>query len=382
MNEINISKTDELVMKLLYYFITKQGYNPVILHGAKEEIWLENLESEYRIIRIVTNYIHNQDQLNYDLRKTKQILKGIKKKTLSLQMNSLSIFLNLGEEVSLTEDDEKVKCVNIKNMKDLNKNQLLHMNFEDMEKELDIKEKGLELFTKITSSIEKTNDEKMKKANDVFKMKKPIVTYAIIGINILLFLMMYVFGNGSEDADTLLKFGANYRLFVKNGDLYRLITSSFLHIGVFHLLINMYSLNIIGPILESYYGKLKFLIIYLGSAIVGSLMSILFHEGISAGASGALFGLLGALLYFGYHYRIYLGNSLKTQIVPILLLNLSLGFLLQGIDMGAHIGGLISGVLISYAVGVKYKSEKSDKINGLILSLIFVGFLVYMVFFK
>ena len=76
---ITLNKNDEIVMKLLHYFITIQGYNPVVLHGAKDEIWLENNEADYKIIRIVSNYIHNDEQLNFDIFRTKQILKRIKK---------------------------------------------------------------------------------------------------------------------------------------------------------------------------------------------------------------------------------------------------------------------------------------------------------------
>ena len=64
MDQIIVTKNDELVMKLLHYFITEKGYNPIILHGAKDEIWLENLNEEYEIVRIVSNYIHNDEQLN------------------------------------------------------------------------------------------------------------------------------------------------------------------------------------------------------------------------------------------------------------------------------------------------------------------------------
>ena len=80
MDQIIVTKNDELVMKLLHYFITEKGYNPIILHGAKDEIWLENLNEEYEIVRIVSNYIHNDEQLNTDLFRTKQIVKKIKRK--------------------------------------------------------------------------------------------------------------------------------------------------------------------------------------------------------------------------------------------------------------------------------------------------------------
>jgi len=233
---------------------------------------------------------------------------------------------------------------------------------------------------KLTSDINKKNEEDAKRAEDIFKIKKPTVTLALIFINVLIFALMYIFGNGSTDALTLIKFGASHRDLIRAGEYYRLITSSFLHIGLMHLAFNNYALYIIGPQLESFYGKIKFLIIYLFSAIISTLLSMLFFGGVSAGASGSIFGLLGALLYFGYHYRIYLGTVIKSQIIPLILINLLIGFTLPGINNAAHIGGLIGGVLISMAVGVKYKSTDVEKINGWIMTGIFTGFLIYLSF--
>ena len=109
---------------------------------------------------------------------------------------------------------------------------------------------------------------------------------------------------------------------------------------------------------------------------------MLFTDGISAGASGAIFGLLGSMLYFGYHYRVYLEGVLKSQIIPLIVANLLIGFLGSGIDNAAHIGGLVGGVLISMAVGVKYKSTNSEKTNGIVMSIILFAFLVYMAFIR
>lgn len=194
---------------------------------------------------------------------------------------------------------------------------------------------------------------------------------------------MYLFGNGSNDVATLLKFGANLGELVKAGELYRLITSAFIHIGIIHLLVNCYSLYVIGPQLESFLGKWKFLAIYLLSAIAGNLLSISFGSSlkISAGASGAIFGLLGSLVYFGYHYRVYLGTVLRSQIIPIILLNLLVGFMSPGIDNAAHIGGLIGGVFTTMALGIKNKTTKMDRINGWVVSIIFFAFLIYLGFF-
>lgn len=376
------TKQDELVMELLHYFITEQNYNPIILHGAKNEIWLENMEGNYKIVRIVSNYIHNNDQLDFDLFKTKQISKQIKKKTLSFNMNVLNIFLNLGDNVHMEEMSPSMECLNIKSINDFNKYSNILEIYPKIN-EVEYTEEGMELFLKLSSDINTKTEKEAKMNEKIFAMKKPTVTYALIIINIIMFGLMYVFGNGSRDIQTLINFGANYAPLVKIGQYYRLITSAFLHIGILHLCVNMYSLYVIGPQLESFFGKTKYLIIYLGSAIIGNLLANVFtSNSVGAGASGAIFGLLGALLYFGYHYRVYLGNVIRSQIIPIILLNLFIGFSLSGISNAAHIGGLLGGIGIAMAVGVPNKSKNIEKANGWIVTLVFVGFLIYMSIFR
>ena len=384
MNNVLVNESDELVMKLLHYFITERGYNPIVLHGAKNEIWLENLDQDYKIVRIVSDYIHNNEQLDFDMFKTKQIMKKIRKKTLSFHINALSIFINLGDNVSLKteEKSENLTIVNVKSIKDLDKYPTIIKIFPDICENTDFKEEGLNLFMKLTKEINKKNEEESIKAEEIFKAKKPMVTYSLIIINILIFLAMYLFGNGSEDAYTLLKFGANFKILIKGGEYYRLLSSAFLHIGFLHLIFNNYALYVIGSQLESFLGKAKFLIVYIFSAVCGNLMSMIFSTGISAGASGAIFGLLGSLLYFGYNYRVYLGSVIKSQIIPLIILNLGIGFITPGIDNAAHIGGLLGGLGITMALGLKHKTTNFERTNGWIVTLIYVGFLIFMGFFN
>lgn len=379
-----INKNDELVMKLLHYFITEKGYNPIVLHGAQNEIWLENLDQDYKIVRIVSNYIHNDEQLDFDIFKTKNIMKKIKRKTFSFNMNALSIFLNLGDNVHFNNDKfgSNLIAIDLKNFNDLENNQAIIKSFPDICKKEETNEDGFNLFMKLTKDINDKNEVEAKKAEDIFTKKRPIITYALIIINVLVFIAMYIFGKGSEDNLTLVLFGANYPALVRAGDYYRLITSAFLHSGLLHLIFNNYALYVIGLQLESFLGRVKFLIIYLVSAICGSLMSMLFSNGISVGASGAIFGLLGSLLYFGYNYRVYLGTVLKSQIIPLIILNLIIGFVTPGIDNAAHIGGLLGGLGMTMALGIKYKTSTFEKVNGKIIMAIYVGFLIFMAFFR
>ena len=378
MNELVIDKKEELVMKLLHYFITERGYNPVIIRGVKDEIWLENLEDDYKIVRIVSGYIHNNEQFKFDLFKTKNLLKTIKKKTLSFKINALSIFVNLGDNVDITkfEDTPNIKFANIHETSDLDKYRFVTSAFPDITEDMDFREKGLELFMKITSDINKKNEDDAKMNEDVFRPKKPIITYVLIAINVVVFILS-VFNDA-----ILPMFAVNRELIVNFNQYYRLFTGMFLHAGILHLLFNMYALYIIGMQLESFLGKAKYLIVYLLSGIGASMLSIFFSNSFSVGASGAIFGLMGALLYFGYHYRVYLDSVVKSQIIPLIILNLILGFTISGVDNWAHIGGLVSGILATMAVGVKYKSTKFEMVNGVILYLIYIVFIGYMVFVR
>ena len=375
MEEFN--KKDVITMKLLHYFITEKGYSPVVLHGAQNEIWLENMNSDYKIVRIVSGYIHNKEQLNFDVFKTKKIVKNIKRKTLNISMPVLSIFIDLGDNVELSHE-KGIDFVSLNNIKDIKKYDFLYKYFPDIDKKLKFSEKGMNLFLKITEDINKKNMEDARRVEELFKPRVPIMTYILIAINVLIFLVGMIFGIN----EVLTYFFANNRSLVLEGEYYRLFTSRFLHANIFHIGFNMYALYLLGSQAEGFFGKIKFLIIYLLSGLSGSLLSMLLNQSsFSLGASGAIFGILGALLYFGFNYRVYLGNTLLKEIVPVILINLVFGFYLSGVDNFAHIGGLVGGLVTAMAVGFNTKSNKSDRINGIIITCLLFAFLIFMNFF-
>ena len=378
MEDIVFKSDDLVVMSLINYFITEKNYNPMIIHGLNDEIWLENMKSDYKLVRIVSHYIHNNEQLNYDYFRTKQISNKLKKKTLSFNMSVLNIYVDLGDNVNISNDDEHFMSVFINKMKDINNKYLLKI-FPDIVEKTGHKEKGMELLFKITDDINKSNVKKNAKLDKLFSKKTPYITYIIMGI---CFIMFLITGMGN-DTGVLIEYGANLDVLVKNGEYYRLFTCIFLHIGIMHLLCNMYSLYIIGREVENLFGKIKYIIIFILSGIFGSIMSLAFtHNTISAGASGAIFGLLGALLYFGMHYRTYLGEAIKRSIIPIIVVNLIIGFFAEGIDLAAHIGGLVGGILLAMMVGVPDKSKTKDIINGTILTIIYLIFISYLAFWR
>ena len=374
---VQISDRDLISMKLLHYFITKKNYSPIIVQGVENEIWIQNLDADkYKVIRIVNGYIHNDEQLEFDVFKTKRMVKKIRKKTFSLKMKTLNILTDVGENVDREKKFDDVDIIYYTDEDNLLKNEIIKSEFKDLKDNLTYTEEGFNLFFKITQDINMKNNKENMEDEKILEPKKPIVTFIIIGILVLMFLMQFVF----TPIELLYYLGVQKDL-VRYGEIYRLLTGAFLHLDILHLLCNLYALYVVGKLSESYFGKWKFTLIYLFSALTGSLLSIAMGDSFSIGASGAIFGILGSLLYFGYHYRVYFGNVLLKQIVPVIIFNLAIGFMIDDIDNFAHIGGLIGGLLISKAVGINSKDKKSDKINGIILSIIYLAFLIFLAFF-
>ena len=114
-------KRDLLVMKFLHYFITERNYNPVVVHGIQNEIWLENMDDEFRIVRIVMGYIHNEEQLEFDNFKVARLVRQIKLKTFTLKMKTLTLYLDLNDDVKITNTKLNYQ-VRVKNENSLKKN--------------------------------------------------------------------------------------------------------------------------------------------------------------------------------------------------------------------------------------------------------------------
>ena len=376
--EMLLDDKNLIIMKLLHYFITEKNYNPIILQGVENEIWLENLDEDCKVVRIVSHYIHNDEQFEFDIFKTKRILKKIKKRTFSFSMNVMSIFLDMGDNITNDiNSNPSLMCINVHNEDDILKSDIIARRFPDLSNKMVYTEEGIELFMKITGDINKHNQADASKLEKLFKKKNPYITYFLIIINCIFYFLPILFGQYNYVINLMCVHGPSIRA----GQFYRLFTGMILHGSVLHLFFNCYSLYSIGSQLEGFLGKIKYLIIYIFSGVCGALLSITFSGNTaSIGASGAIFGLMGALLYFGYYYRVYIGNVVRSQIIPLIVINLGFGFLMSGIDNAAHVGGLIGGVIITKALGIKDKSSTSDKVNGVIITLLFVVFLIYMAF--
>lgn len=196
-------------------------------------------------------------------------------------------------------------------------------------------------------------------------IKKSPMTWTIIFINGLMFLLVEITG-GSENIDNMLRWGAEYApLIEQEGEYYRLFACMFLHFGLDHLGNNMLVLYFVGEILEQEAGKLRFLIVYLGGGLGASCLSYYVdinanNAVVSAGASGAVFAVMGGVLWMLLINRGRLENLTLRQMAFMAALSLYFGFTSSGVDNTAHVGGLIIGFLLGIII---YRPRKKPQVS-------------------
>jgi len=179
--------------------------------------------------------------------------------------------------------------------------------------------------------------------------EEPVLTYILIGINVAVALGGFLSGasatGGGTGGSSLIADGAVSRFHIDQGDYWRLLTSGFLHSGFFHLLFNMFALYILGGMLEPAIGRLKFGIVYFVSLLAGTFGALLLSpDALTVGASGAIFGLMGAAVIVMRDRGI---NPMESGIGLWIGLNLLITFTIPGISIGGHIGGLVGGLLVA-----------------------------------
>jgi len=171
-------------------------------------------------------------------------------------------------------------------------------------------------------------------------IERPVVTYTVIGVNVAVFLLQLLRG-----IDAMAEQWGMWPIAVAlGGEWWRLITSAFLHGSFLHIAFNMYVLFALGPTLERILGHGRFIVLYITAALGGSVASYVFSDPnvVSVGASGAIFGLMGALVVAGKRLRYDI-----TQVLILIAINIAIGFLAPGVDWRAHLGGLVVGAAVA-----------------------------------
>ena len=204
---------------------------------------------------------------------------------------------------------------------------------------------------------------------------KVFVTWLLLAINIAVWLLMqFVGGFFNNDVDLLLRFGAMFGPLIAAGEYWRLFTAMFLHAGILHLFLNGFALFIFGRLVEGVYGNLRFTLIYLLAGLAGGVLSYMFNRtAIAVGASGAIFGILGAFAaYFVVHRHALgeMGRQNLTGLAVIAAINLAIGLAIPGIDNWAHFGGLVGGFVMGFALAPRYTYELIGTPYGVVRRII------------
>jgi rhomboid protease GluP len=202
------------------------------------------------------------------------------------------------------------------------------------------------------------------------KLPPPVVTRILIGINVAVFLAMVLTTHQFFDFNTAtaLRWGADFAPATTSGEWWRMLTSMFLHGGILHLAVNMWALRNLGYTAELFYGRRNFTIIYMLSGFAGSSATLIWRpDTVSVGASGAIFGVAGALAAMVYFKKLPVDRAVLKRdigsIGAVIIYNLLIGAALPIINNAAHVGGLLGGVLLGFALPAMIFRAEREKSN-------------------
>jgi rhomboid protease GluP len=384
-----IRKGEEILNILYWYLIhhfVKQNYRIIKLSESQNEIWLESFQHKAApLIRIVRYDVDWSSWLQRDIEYTGRVVEQLRKRHIMRSARVLNIYVTTYPPVDdwefliakpLTFDGKNETVLHTIVLHQANVKESLQKLSEMTATKIEVSDFAVEneSFDELEQLKQKTlflAREQIEKEKQLFEYGKPFFTYLFIVAQVLMFLFLEWKG-GSTNTRVLIEYGAKFNPLIKQGEWWRFLTPVFLHIGFFHLLMNTFALYYLGTTVERLYGSFRFFIIYLFAGFFGTLASFLFTSSVSAGASGAIFGLFGALLYFGTVYRHLFMQTMGMNILSVIGINLLFGFIVPGIDNAGHIGGLIGGFLAASIVHL----PKHRFVSKQLVSLALIVFLV------
>lgn len=371
---------DYLFWRLADYLITNQDYRLIQVNEDGQELWLENVSNKQaQIIRLLRRNLDWSKWMQRDIEATASIGERFRRKYIRGELHIVNIYVTTYPPV----DDYEFRIEEPFFYPEWKKTQVTTFLLETNQLDHSFNLISNRLGYPISITLDKKYDEqevlelkqltlthsvnKVQKEKAIFENGKPFFTYILLVIQIAIFLLVEVNG-GSDNTSTLIKFGAKFNPLIIEGEWWRLITPVFLHIGFLHLIMNSLALYYMGPLVERIFGNSRFILIYLFAGFAGALASFALSPNISAGASGAIFGCFGALLYFGVIYPKLFFRTMGMNILVVIGINLAFGFTIQGIDNAGHIGGLIGGFLASGVLHIPKRKKPLIQILFLMVS--------------
>ncbi|MBC1500105.1 rhomboid family intramembrane serine protease [Listeria weihenstephanensis] len=351
--------------RLTNYFLIEEGYRLIHLHEKKQELWLDNPAQKKRpVIRIQMKELSWSNVLERDIEQVMRVCEDLRKQMGRLKLPLINIYITPFEPVGdtskwfdqlLKSENEKISLDNI-----LIDKENASVQLRALEAELDVPQETFQIpdhldeaaITTERSLVINHITAKVSEEQVQARKEKPYVTYILLAIQIAVFLIMTFTGGTSNSTYNLVRWGAKFNPLIYAGEWWRFITPMFIHIGLLHLLMNSVVLYIIGPMAEKLYGKWRYALIYVLSGITGVVASFVFNVNIAAGASTAIFGIFGALLYLVVLKPHIYARSLGISIAGLVVVNLVVDIFSQGIDLAGHVGGLVGGFLIAGALSM------------------------------
>lgn len=355
---------DKLYWKSIYYWIKYFNYKLEHTDKNTNEIWLSNKKKEELIV--FRKEVSSTQEIRFDKSKINDHKENLQKK-LGFKIKKVEFFYFLETSMNIDNFDEmhptKLIYHSITNEKDLENtmpNFILKKRINKKEKKSSLDYKKRVLNTNLV---------------DKYMMMFSPMTYTLIAINVLVWLYMKIYLNHFSDIK-LLDVGGLVHFNVVHGEWYRLITSMFLHFNFEHILMNMLSLFIFGKIVETIVGPYKMLGIYLISGLFGNFASLSFNiSTISVGASGAIFGLIGAILTMMYLSKTF-NKKMIIQLLVVVLILIFVSLFMSNINLMAHLGGFIGGILMTL---IGYYFHENRNLFWLFLILLLVLFVLLQI---
>lgn len=356
---MNINK---LYWKALYYWIRYLNYNVIYRDKEDDEIWLSH-KRKHSIV-VFRKDVTSTQEIRFDKSKIMERPEEIQQ-FIGYIPESYEFYYFTDKELSKENLNEekpiKLKFKIISNEQSLNS---LPINFLLLKMLINNEDKRTYLHYKRKVLTQNLVDKHMQRFTPI--------TYTLILINIVIWLCMILYLNRFSDVK-LLEVGGLVHFNVVHGEWYRLISSMFLHFNFEHILMNMLSLFIFGKIVESIIGSWRMLIIYIISGLYGNFVSLSFNTTtISVGVSGAIFGLIGSIFVIMYLSKNF-NKKMIGQLLIALVVLIVFSLFMSNINIMAHLGGFISGVLITL-IGYYFKTQRS-----LFWSFLIVFLLIFII---
>ncbi|WP_078545668.1 rhomboid family protein [Litchfieldia alkalitelluris] len=388
-----VFRQDYLYWKTIEQLVVVHQFRIVQISQNQSEVWLESAKKKGpSLIRLLRYDLDWGNWMKRDMEDTARKVDTVRKKQYKRNLDALNVYVSTYPPVD--EWSDRVSEPLVIGSKGQTNLQTVVVHSENVQTtlqslsallqvDLAIETEGFLYDYSVIESLKNrvigVTNQRVKQEKDIFTYGKPYFTYVFIFIQVIMFALLELKG-GSTDTENLIAFGAKENFLILQGEWWRFFAPIVLHIGMFHLLMNTMALYFLGTAVERIYGRYRFLLIYLLAGFAGTLASFVFSPSVSAGASGAIFGCFGALLFFGVVHPSLFFRTMGSNVLIVIAINLMIGFIVPVVDNAGHIGGLVGGFIASAVVHLPRQKRYMKRLAALVLTLVLTIGMLYLGF--